>query len=183
MNERHERFGSMYARYRRSVINFFVRGFHVGEEDAKDLTQETFTRFYEALDEYRGDAKWAYLEMIARRVGINHVRSLSTAKRRAKMVNIDDQETFTAELVAQEGPDYAEREHLELRLTALRDAIASLPPGQRQCVQLLLTDMKYHEIAKALRISLDAVRSRIRDAKRLLRERLGATVALPEDDE
>ena len=178
-----ERFDSMYERYRRSIVLFFMRAFHVGEEDAKDLTQETFTRFFQALDEYRGDAKWAYLETVARRVGINHVRSLNTAMRNARTVDIDDPGNFTSEPAAPEGPDYAERQHQELRLQALRDAIASLPAGQRQCVQLYLKGMKYHEIAKALRISLDAVRSRIRDAKRLLREKLGANGALPEDDE
>lgn len=183
MSNRHERFGSMYERYRRSVIRFFMNAFHVGEEDAKDLTQETFARFFEALDEYRGDAQWAYLETIARRVGINHVRALTTAKRGAKTVDIDDPANFTAEPAAQEGPDYAERQHRELRLKALRDAIASLPPGQRQCVQLYLSEMKYHEIASALRMSLDAVKSRIRDARKLLRERLGDGSTLPEDDE
>lgn len=183
MSNHDERFGSMYERYHRSVVRFFMRAFHVVEEDAKDLSQETFTRFFEGLDEYRGDARWAYLEIIARRVGINHVRSLNTGKRGAKTVSMDDSERFTIELAAQEGPDYAERQHQELRLQALRDAIASLPPGQRQSVQLYLAGLKYHEIAKALRISLDAVKSRIRDAKRLLRERLGDGSTLPEDDE
>lgn len=183
MTDRHERFGTMYDRYRRSVIRFFMNAFRVTEEDAKDLTQETFTRFFESLDEYRGDAQWAYLETIARNVGLNHVRAWSTAKRGAETVDIDDANNFSREPAAKEEPDYAEREHEALRRKQLHDAIASLPPGQRQCLQLYLEEFKYHEIAKTLRISLDAVRSRIRDARRVLRSRLGDAAALPEDDE
>jgi DNA-directed RNA polymerase specialized sigma24 family protein len=36
-----------------------------------------------------------------------------------------------------------------------------------------LNDLSYEEIQKTLGITLDAVKSRIRDAKRQLRERLG----------
>jgi RNA polymerase sigma factor (sigma-70 family) len=183
MTDRHERFRSMYERYRRNVTRFFVNAFRVTEEDAQDLTQETFTRFYEALGEYRGDARWAYLETIARNVGINHVRAWRTAKRSAEMVEIDDPNNYSMMPAAKEEPDYAERQHQALRRKQLHDAIATLSPGQRQCLQLYLEEFKYHEIAKTLRISLDAVRSRIRDAKRLLRERLGDAAALPEDDQ
>ena len=49
------------------------------------------------------------------------------------------------------------------------DAIAQLPAGQRQCIQLWLEDFSYIEIGKALRISLDAVRSRLRGAPAVAR--------------
>jgi len=178
-----ERFNQLYMKYYRRIVLFFIRAFRVSEEDAKDLAQDTFTRFFQSLDEYRGDAEWAFLETTARNVGLNNVRSLHTAKRSAPTINIDDPEFARLEPPAPEGRDLADRQQDANQRRQLHDAIAQLPSGQRQCVQLWLEDFKYNEIAKALRISMDAVRSRLRDAKRLLRERLGEDNALPEDDE
>ncbi|HJQ35585.1 MAG TPA: sigma factor-like helix-turn-helix DNA-binding protein, partial [Thermoanaerobaculia bacterium] len=83
---------------------------------------------------------------------------------------------------APEEPDYAERQEAALRRKRLYDAISSLSPAQRECVQLWLDDFKYDEIARALRTSMDAVKSRLRDAKRILRARLGGDDMLPEDE-
>jgi DNA-directed RNA polymerase specialized sigma24 family protein len=47
---------------------------------------------------------------------------------------------------------------------------------------LWLEDFSTEEISRALQISIVAVKSRIRDAKRTLRERLGDKGALPEDE-
>ena len=87
-----------------------------------------------------------------------------------------------AVFIMPDGPDYAERQQEALRKQRLRDAIIALTPGQRECIQLRLDDFTYEEIAKVLRISVDAVKSRLRDAKKILRERLGDGDALPEDE-
>jgi RNA polymerase sigma-70 factor (ECF subfamily) len=176
-----ERFRSIYQRYYRRVVRFFVQAFHLSEEDAEDLAQDTFLRFYEALDEYRGDAEWAFLETTARNVAYNRIRSQKTAKRGAKTVDIDDP-AFGYDPPAPAGPDYAEMEEAALRWKRLGDAIAELPAGQRQCVQLWLADFTYEEIAAFMGISVDAVKSRLRDAKKTLRARLGEKEALPEDE-
>ena len=83
---------------------------------------------------------------------------------------------------APEEPDYAERQHAALLRRNLHDAVAALPDGQRQCLSLWLAGFKYDQIGKTLRITVDAVKSRLRDAKKQLRARLGADT-LPEDDE
>jgi RNA polymerase sigma-70 factor (ECF subfamily) len=175
-----ELFRSLYEKYYRRMIRMYVYAFRLPEEDAEELAQEAFIRFYEAMDEYRGEAEWAFLETIARRVAFNRIRSLATAKRGAKTVAIDDPKEFT-EPAAPAGPDYAERQMEAMRRKQLHDAIETLPSGQKLCVQLLLDGFKYEEIARTLRITLDAVRSRLRDARRELRSRLGIT--LPEDEE
>jgi RNA polymerase sigma-70 factor (ECF subfamily) len=182
-NRNDDRFHVLFVKYYRRVVVFFVRGFHLSDDDARDLAQDTFTRFFQAMDEYRGEAEWAFLEEIARNVGLNRVRSLNTAKRRGRTMNIDDPDVARRVPAAPSGPDYADRQHHANQRQRLHDAIAQLPSGQRQCVQLWLEDFKYDEIAKTLRISPDAVKSRLRDAKRLLRERLGDDNELPEDDE
>ena len=181
--DRNQRFESLYRKYYWKVVRFYVQTFRLAEEDARDLAQDAFVRFYKAMDEYRGDAEWAFFEAIARNVAYNRIRSTKTQKRSAKMVDIDDPEALRQEPAAPQGPDYADQEEAALRHRKLHQAIAALTTGQQECIRLQLEGFTYDDIAKALRISVDAVKSRIRDAKRLLRARLGDVGTLPEDQE
>jgi len=179
---RDERFRSLYQKYYRRMVRYYMRAFRLSEEDAEELTQDAFLRFYEAMAEYRGEAEWAFFEVIAQRVALNRIRSRGAAKRKAEVVELDDPEN-RYEPAARPEPDYAEQQEVELRRQALRRAIdEELSQAQRQCVQLWLEGYKYDEIARILRITVDAVKSRLRDAKRLLRARLGDAGALPEDE-
>jgi RNA polymerase sigma factor (sigma-70 family) len=164
------------------MVRFYVLSFRVTEEDAEELTQDAFFRFLEAMGEYRGDAEWAYLETIARNVAYNRIRSQKTAKRGAATVDIHDRNAIP-EPAAPAEPDYAQQEESERRSKRLRGAIAALPPGSRECMQLWLNEFTYDEIAKFLKITVDAVKSRLRDAKKILRAKLGDANALPEDEE
>lgn len=174
-------FDSLYGRYYARMLRYFRQVFHVSEADAQELTQDSFVRFYRAMDEYRGEAEWALLQEIARNVGLNRVRSVKTQKRGSvRPESLDDGE------YGKDAIDKTVRHPIDTmieteRLRRLQDAIAELPKGQRQCLQLSLEDLSQDEIARALRISVVAVKSRIRDAKRTLRERLGDEGALPED--
>lgn len=176
-----ELFRSLWDRHYARMLRYFQRVFRVSADEARDLTQEAFLRFYRTLDEYRGEAEWALLETIARNLGYNRVRSLTTIKRGAvRPESLDDAQAARRDPVAA-GAHPLDRMIDAERKTRLRQAIAGLPKGQRQCVQLRLADHSYEEIARMLRLSLDAVRSRLRDAKRQLRERLGDEGVLPED--
>lgn len=180
---RDELFRSLYEKYFRRLIGFLIRAFRLSEEDAEELAQDAFIRFYEAMDEYRGEAEWAFLQKIATNVALNRIRSLHTAKRQGTSVNIDDADLRRISAAREEAPDHAERQQSALRRKRLHDAIADLPSGQRQCLQLWLDEFQYEEIAKVLRITMDAVRSRIRDARKALRARLGDDGILPEDNQ
>jgi RNA polymerase sigma factor (sigma-70 family) len=68
--------------------------------------------------------------------------------------------------------DHASREAEALRRKQLHDAIADLPEGQRHAIQLWLDGFHYTDIAHVLGISVAAVKSRLRDAKRHLRPTL-----------
>ena len=178
---RDDLFRLLYGRFFRRMVSYFRQVFHVSEEDARDLTQDSFLRFYRAMDEYRGDSEWALLETIARNVGYNRVRSLTTVKRGGVRTEpLDDGEQ------RHDPPDIKQRHPIDTMIEAeqlqrIQQAIAELPKGQRQCVQLALEDRSQEEIARELRISVVAVKSRIRDAKRALRERLGEEAPLPEE--
>lgn len=179
--DRNERFRRLYQKHYRRMVKYYVRAFRLSEQDAEELAQEAFMRFYEAMDEYRGDAEWGFFETIARRVAINKIRSRNTLKRKATTVDIDDP-NVREEPVARVEPDYAERQELAERKTRLHREIAGLSLAQRQCMQLWLAGFSFEEIARALRISLDAVKSRLRDARRTLRARMGDDHGLPEDE-
>lgn len=165
-SDREERFKSMYQKYYRRIIRFYVRSFHLSEEDAEELAQDAFVRFYEALAKYRGDAEWGYLKTIAHHIAYNRIRNSLTKKRQAPTVEIDDPNF-------RDGPATPATQETLLLRKQLREHIAALPAGQRQCIYLRLDGFEYKEIADALRITMDAVKSRIRDAKRLLGVRLG----------
>ncbi|HEX7152509.1 MAG TPA: RNA polymerase sigma factor [Thermoanaerobaculia bacterium] len=180
MSDRDERFEAAYRRYYARVYKYF-RGCRVADDEAHDLSQDTFRRFYEKLHTLRNENEVPFLFAIARSVFLNWYRGNKTAKRGAKTVDIEAP-AIAPELPSLAAPDYAQRQQLELRKKRLHDAIAQLPEGQRQCIELRLEDASYEEIAAKLGISVEAVKSRIRDAKRLLRARLGDDT-FPEDEQ
>lgn len=175
-----ERFRNLYQKYYWRIVRFLVRAFRLSQEDAEELAQDVFVRVFRTIEDYRGDAEWAFLETTARNLGLNRVRAQNTQKRKGENVEIDDP-NLHFEPAAPEEPDYADRQNDERQQRLLRDGMRTLPAGQRQALQLYLKDFSYDEIARALRISIDAVKSRLRDAKKLLRARLG-DIDLPEDE-
>lgn len=166
---REEHATEIYRKYYPRLVRF-VRTYRLSTPDAEDLAQEAFIRFYQSLQTYRGDAEWPLLETVARSVLFNKFRADHATKRgRAATIDLDSVKS-SAELSLL--PDYADHADVVLQRKRLHDAIAALPSGQRQCIQLWLDGFSYMDIAKALAISSDAVKSRLRDAKKHLRDRL-----------
>ena len=163
------RFALLYRKYYWRVVRYFVFAFRVDEEDARDLTHDTFVRSFEAREQYRGDAEWGYLERIAQRVGLNRVRSRGTVKHGVEPLRFEDLELEPAG----EDLDAADRVDGARRRKALHDAIAALPPRQRQCLQLHLEGFSRDEIARVLRVKPETVKSQLSDATRTLHRTLG----------
>lgn len=179
-------FHALYAKHYTRVLRYFNRTAHLDYRDIEELTQDVFVRAYENWHLYRREAEWAYLEKIARNVLLNHVRRVGAIKRGGHVAtkSIDDL-TPSEQPAAPQELDYAARQERERRQQLLRAAIDGLTEGQREAVQLSARGLKYKEIAFTLRISVDAVKSRLRDAKRHLQKRLGQDVSgmLPEEEE
>ncbi|MFL6246475.1 MAG: RNA polymerase sigma factor [Thermoanaerobaculia bacterium] len=179
MNIDDDGFERIYRAYYGRVWRFY-RICRVSDDEAHDYAQDAFKRFYERRNQVRGDDAWPFLQAIARSVLLNKIRDQKAAKRSARTLEIDDPDV--GELAAPEAPDYAERQQHEMRRISLYAAMAKLPEGQRECLGLWLGGFKLEEIAQRMGISLDAVKSRLRDARRQLRAQLGPD-ALPEDEE
>lgn len=177
-------FRELYDRYYRSVVAYFIR-FGLSREDARNLAQDVFVRVYRRMDHYRGDAPWSYLQQAARRAALNEIRRRKTKMRAATEVSLDELSepprspaSPTAIGQAASDPeqdliDSEKEEERQRRRKWLRNAIADLPDDTRRCLLAWLGGLKYHQIAQAFGLTLDAVKSRLHDARIRLRARLG----------
>jgi RNA polymerase sigma-70 factor (ECF subfamily) len=159
---RHGRaFELLLSRYQRRVYRLalsFVRS----PADADDLAQEAFVRLWRALPLYDGRASFStWLYVIARNACLNEVR-----KRRLRpTAALDD----VAEPPAQGGADATD---LRLDCEALVEA---LPEPQRQVVRLFyLEERSYEQVALALDMPLNTVRSHLHRARKRLAVLMGA---------
>jgi RNA polymerase sigma factor (sigma-70 family) len=162
---------TFYQQYYGRLVHFYSTSFRLARPDAEELAQDAFVRFYEAMNEYRGEAEWAYLETIARNVAYNSIRSQKSQNRTAQIIDIEEARR-NRQLPVRQEIDLSAREEQALLRKCLHDAIAELPEGQRRCIQLWLDGFTYDDISKALAISADVVKSRLHHAKIRLRSRM-----------
>ena len=166
-----DRFEETFRKYYARVWRYY-RSCRISDDEAHDLAQDTFKRLLEHWSSIRGEDPWPFLKQIARSVLLNYIRAAKTQKRSAPLVEIDDPELFIDPPAPAE-PTYEEREETEGRRRLLESALRGLSKAQQDCLRLWMKGLSYDEIQKTLGITLDAVKSRMRDAKRYLRERLG----------
>jgi RNA polymerase sigma factor (sigma-70 family) len=181
--QRDAEFETLYRRHYARVYRFY-RLQRVPDDVAHDLAQDVFTRAYRSFDHYR-DGGWSFFETIARNVLYNWLRSQKAVKRNGVNVHLDDPD-FAQQIAAPPSPDYADRDEAARNWKRFREAIAELPPGQRQCLELQADGLKYHQIAERMGITIDAVKTRLKDAKKRLRQKLGDIAwpdRLPEEDQ
>lgn len=133
--------------------------------EAEEVAQEVFLRVHRALDDFRGEAKLStWLYAIASRLCLN--RLASGERRMAR-----EGEEVLDRLAADADPAaHVERGELE---AALQRAIDELPEERRIVVVLRdLEGLAYEEIAAALELPLNTVRSRLHRARMDLKEKL-----------
>lgn len=129
---------------------------------ARDMTQETFIRVHERLDQFRGDSAFStWLHSIAVSVTLNGLRRRKRTSDREH--DITEVAPIAAAPVARAEPDLKDR---------LRAAIEALPEIYRAV--FVMHDMEgynHREIATALEVAegtskarLSRARSRLRDA-------------------
>lgn len=136
----------------------FLRSRTRSAADAEDLLQEVFVRIQQRLPTLRDTSKlqgWVY--RIARNVVIDHYR----ARREHVPIDFD-----------LEGDDPGGESAVDLR-PSLRRFIAELPPAYREpLVRHEFQGQSLQEVAKELRLSLTATKSRVRRARLMLRAML-----------
>lgn len=179
-NAKDSRFEELYKSYYKSIVAFLQRlGFP--RERARDLAQDTFVRVYRSMDSYRGDAEWGFLVTTARNVALNAIRDGEAIKRKTVEMSLDalshvtdslSQSTWSGEPLASQEDELIDHQERTRRSARLEAAIRELPEGHRRCLLLWLSGNKYQEIEKALNLTGDAVKSRLYDTRKRLREML-----------
>jgi RNA polymerase sigma-70 factor, ECF subfamily len=145
-----------------------------GTERTHDLAQETFVRVLRSVRDFdpRGPAKLStWILTIATRVVLNE-------RRRAGRDRSDLDDDAVAAAASSDRADHSlERTRLAEALTA---GIATLPDDQRAVFVLReYHELEYTEIASALEIDLNTVRSRLHRARTALRAALTAAGVEP----
>lgn len=150
----------------------------VGDEDeAADLTQDTFVAACRAYDRFRHEASaytWLY------RIAVNLTKNRFEKRRR-----VDSREAYSLDAPMQLDSDEVGRqvedwdlapervaENTQLREIVLRE-VQALKYDYREVVVLRdIEGLRYREIAEVLGCSVEAVKSRLFRARSVLRERL-----------
>jgi len=169
-------FDDFVVRYSSNVYALLIR-LTQDEEEAKDLTQETFLRALKAIKNFRGDADlktWLY------RIAVNESRNrFRWWKRRNKSLTL----SLDAENAANEKPlserisDNSEDPEMETlrreRERALHQALRELPTNFREVIVLRdIEGLTYEEVAIALKMNVGTVKSRIARGREELRKKL-----------
>src|ERR1700730_18872407 len=141
----------------RKVFNVAYK--FVGRHDeAEDLTQDIFLKFFKSLDTFDRRANFqTWLISVSRNLCIDHYRSVR--KERA-MINRDVDAGELSPASPNEGPTAAIEQRD--RVVLLRQALAALPESLRTAVLMRdIQERSYQEIADALRLPEGTVKSRI----------------------
>lgn len=145
--------------------------------EAEDIGQRTFIRFYEALDQYRGEGGLApYLTRIAINLSLNEIDRRKRRRRRFTSRDADDFRTLEPTVDGtRELQRFDEEEHV-------RKAIQQLDAIHRSVVVLrLMNGYSTKETAEMLDIPVGTVLSRLYRAQKNLRDLLSPY--LEDDDE
>lgn len=159
----HAAFDALFRQWYEPVVRAANRILHepgVAEELAQDVFLELWRR-RETLPD--GSSVPGYLLQAVRNRALNHLRHLQVQKK---------SQVFVEALSEPAEPADAEAHTGELE-TAIREAIAELPPRTREVfVMSRERNLKYSEIAEQLGISVKAVEANMSRALRQLREKL-----------
>ena len=165
-------FGVLQQKYT-GIISALIRRMIKNEDDVKDLTQETFIKAYNALDNFRFNYNFSsWLFKIASNSCIDFLRKkkFDTVSLYRKNDDSEDEEiieikddTYTPDI------ELLDKE----RKQALLAAIAELPDNYRVIVKLRHgQDLDYSEIAERLDLPLGTVKAHLFRARKMLYEKL-----------
>ena len=150
LSTREEGFNLIVEKYSKRLY-WTIRRMVVSHDDADDVMQETFIKFWTTLDRFKGQSSvytWLY------RIAVNSAINFLKARQKYHAVDVDSSEYFrklTANDSLYSGDDI-ER--------ALQIAIAKLPIKQRTVFMLRYYDeMSYADMSKVLDTSEGALKA------------------------
>ena len=167
-------FAKLVVRYQDVLLNFFLRK-GVSYPDGQDLVQRTLLRLWRYRNRYAPTAKLTtFLFLLAGQVAIDFIRAEGRRNGLQEDLEREAEAEATAGTMHSAGetsvvcrpaePDDAQGERV-------RRAVASLPPGLRDVVELgVFQDLPYAEVSEILGIPVGTVKSRMFNALKKLKE-------------
>lgn len=151
-------FNLLVRKYQQKIYGH-VRKMVIDHDDANDLTQETFIKVWNSLEQFRGDSQlytWVY------RIATNECLNFLNKKRRRFFLPIGDVEGELLEKL-ESNTEFttsgAEPSGEEVQL-ALQKALLKLPDKQRLVFNMkYFDDMKYDEISAITGTSVGALKA------------------------
>ena len=170
-----ESFGILVKKYQRRV---YATAFHMTGQhsDADDVAQEAFVRAFRGLPTFDGRADfYTWMHRIVINVALNHLRS----RRRHPALTTPNDDPTERDLpaFATGSTDAHSAAESKERMRAVLKALSELSPTLR--VTLILAtveEMPYRQIAQALEIPEGTVAWRVNQARKLLRQKLAASI-------
>jgi RNA polymerase sigma-70 factor (ECF subfamily) len=165
LNGKPEAFRALMRKYEKPVY-YFCFSYTKKAEEAEDAAQDVFLRAFVSLKTFSLDKRfkiWIFA------VAANVLRS------RWKKAFFYREKLKRLFLTVRERPagDIAEDAYRNLRGGAVRKAVSGLPESLRICVYFYYFEgFSVEEIAKALELGEEAVKSRLHRARRILRKKL-----------
>lgn len=159
-----EAFDIFVRRYYRQILTF-CRFHCVGLEDAEDAAQETFTRFFSGLAQYRHSGKSLnYLYKIASNLCKDiYKKKKAEPMEQDNLLSKIDERGFDGQ--AHAAGYEASPDDIDTKMD-IADALARLAPELREIIILCcLQDMKQREAADLLDIGIPLLKYRLRRAK------------------
>lgn len=158
-------FEEIVRAHEKTVYNLALRTLG-NREDAEDAVQETFLKAYTALPGFRGESRlsvWLY------RITANVCTDMLRRRRETVSLSVDDDDG-ERELDIPDGRfDPAALAEKNAVRAAVRAAMDALPEDSRRVLALReLGGLSYDEIAAALELDLNTVKSRIFRARKKL---------------
>jgi RNA polymerase sigma factor (sigma-70 family) len=166
----------LYEQYYERVVRYLARKHQFTLDEARDLAQDVFVSVLRHMEQKPIAAPWLFLKTAAHNRAVNEIRARGI-HRKTQSGSADAIPRLTEMLLhdfwnADTPPSPEALTLVNERSVHLRDEIEKLSPAQRPCLLLWLEGLSYEEIAVALHVSVDAVRTRLRDARKLLSSRL-----------
>ena len=162
----------LYARY--APIVFGLASQTLDRATAEEIVQDVFLALWRNAAQYdpgRGPLRPWLLQ-------IAHFRILNELRRRSRRPQLAPDPGDELGAIADPDPGPAAAAWSEYRRSAVRDALAILPPAQRQALGLAFFDELTHEqVAEVLQLRLGTAKTRIRAALAKLRDHLTPLLA------
>ncbi len=143
------------------------------EQDAEDVTQETFLSVYRQVQNFRGDSKLSsWLHRIASNAAIDHLRAGQRKQGQETPLEDDPGEGEESPEPADENAPHPEESLLQQEsLEDIRRALAEMPAKLRSAYLLYMVDgLSLPQVAETLNINLSAAKLRLHRARQFLTE-------------